>query len=162
MYALQGYLEDSKTRDCDDIKKMKHEEIEKRIIGPNNPAKIILHSNTPYLSEMKLLKQKILKKHSKKLIILEEAWENYDSIFVTETAKHLLDNSYAKYHILPVSMQNYIIGFECGGKKFPLILAHTDNNKYIVDQYIRLPNEAHAYQFELEVDANNFLSPQHT
>lgn len=44
---------------------MKHEIIEQRIFGPNNPAKIILHLNTPNKSSMKFLKHKILKKYAK-------------------------------------------------------------------------------------------------
>uniref|UniRef100_A0AC34G489 Uncharacterized protein n=1 Tax=Panagrolaimus sp. ES5 TaxID=591445 RepID=A0AC34G489_9BILA len=76
-----------------------------------------------------------------------------------------------------------MIGFECGGKKYPLIvckkdqilpfkktitvpktplkyfLAYSDENDVdlIVNHAFTLPLDSQAYQFTLEVDANNFL-----
>uniref|UniRef100_A0AC34FSR3 Uncharacterized protein n=1 Tax=Panagrolaimus sp. ES5 TaxID=591445 RepID=A0AC34FSR3_9BILA len=180
-YTVNGYLKNEKYRECE--KDMKHEIIEQIILGKNNPAKIILHSNTPNFSSMKLLKQKVLKKYSKNLIILEEDWRNYDPKFVSEISHFLLDNSFTKYHILPTSHQNYVIGFECGGKKIPLILCKKDQivpfkktiripktplklflgfidkNNFIVNHVFQFPREAHAYQLTLQIDANNFLLP---
>ena len=120
-YTSKGYKE-GEQRDCSDVKAMYPPTIRKRILGPNNPAKVILHANTPGLPSMKLLKEKALKKDGEKVIILEENYHDYEPKLMLAIVKWLLDKSFTKFYVLPLAYRTYMIGFECGGVKHPIII----------------------------------------
>uniref|UniRef100_A0A914Z2C9 Uncharacterized protein n=1 Tax=Panagrolaimus superbus TaxID=310955 RepID=A0A914Z2C9_9BILA len=182
-YTEQGYLE-REQRDCKPYKSMTPETIRQRILGQNDPVKIICHANLPGMESTKYLANKVLHNVvSSKLQIMEEDLNKYDDKFVFETVKWMLNKSYTKFYVCQKSFRNYMIASKFDGKHYPLILckkedvlpftktvtiprsflqfvrAATDNNDIdiIENTLIEIPKEVHALKFTLEIDESNFI-----
>uniref|UniRef100_A0AC34F6B2 Uncharacterized protein n=1 Tax=Panagrolaimus sp. ES5 TaxID=591445 RepID=A0AC34F6B2_9BILA len=121
-YTEKGYLERDQ-RDCKPYKSMTAETIRQRILGPNNPIKIMCHANLPGMEVTKFLTAKVLNNlPSSKFILLEDCLLDYDDKFVAETAKWLFDNSYTRFYVCQKSFRNYMVRVKYGDKDYPLII----------------------------------------
>uniref|UniRef100_A0A914QUW4 Uncharacterized protein n=1 Tax=Panagrolaimus davidi TaxID=227884 RepID=A0A914QUW4_9BILA len=120
-YTDKGYLEHEQ-RDCKPYKNMTPETIRQRILGPNNPFKIICHA-FPGKETTKFLTSKVLNKIPKtKWIVIEEDLNEYDGKFVFETVKWIFEKSYTKYYVCQKSFRNYMIRAKYGDEGYPIIL----------------------------------------
>uniref|UniRef100_A0AC34FIB7 ATP-grasp domain-containing protein n=1 Tax=Panagrolaimus sp. ES5 TaxID=591445 RepID=A0AC34FIB7_9BILA len=182
-YTEKGYLE-REQRDCKPYKSMTAETIRQRILGPNNPVKIICHANYPGKEVTKFLTQKVLNNvPSSKLLVMEEDLDQYDEKFVFETVKWIFDKSYTKFYVCQKAFRNYMIRVKYDDKDYPLILCKkgdvlpfkqevtipksflqfyhgcTGENDidYIQNKIFEIPKQVHALEFSLKVDVNNFM-----
>uniref|UniRef100_A0AC34GAQ0 Uncharacterized protein n=1 Tax=Panagrolaimus sp. ES5 TaxID=591445 RepID=A0AC34GAQ0_9BILA len=182
-YTDKGYLE-REQRDCKPYKTMTAETIRQRILGPNNPVKIICHANYPGKEVTKFLTSKVLNNvPSSKLLVMEEDLDQYDEKCVFETVKWIFDKSYTKFYVCQLSFRNYMVRVKYGDKNYPLILckkgdvlpfkqevtiprsyleftnASTDHNDIDIIDYrtMEIPKEVHALKVLLEIDASNFM-----
>jgi hypothetical protein len=123
-YTEAGYIvtEKHEVPGSLDLRQTTPELIRHHIFGSKNPVKIILHANYHGLGSMKLLKDTILKDDSEMIILLEDSFENYETKYLFERIKWMFDNSYTKFHIPPIALRKYMIGFKCGEKEYPLIV----------------------------------------
>uniref|UniRef100_A0AC34FPK0 Peptidase C1A papain C-terminal domain-containing protein n=1 Tax=Panagrolaimus sp. ES5 TaxID=591445 RepID=A0AC34FPK0_9BILA len=107
----------------------------------------------------------------------------YDATCLMEIMKAMLDKSYTKFHVLPVTARNYFIGYEFGEKDFTLIdvpfnnlflplestngcsktcfnhfLAYMDfaEGKLVKHKIFHLDQSFHEYKITITIDANNF------
>uniref|UniRef100_A0AC34FNF2 Uncharacterized protein n=1 Tax=Panagrolaimus sp. ES5 TaxID=591445 RepID=A0AC34FNF2_9BILA len=156
-----------------------------KVLGSNNPTKIILHSRFSGTAMMQFFKDTVLKDEHQRVIVIEEDYRNFETKFVLQKVRWMFDRSYTRFRIAPGSNKKYMIGFKCGENEYPLIVCDRDEAlpfkksviipktplQYFVRQYdsgsmryeeLEFSQDAHAYQLSLEVDIDNDINTTST
>uniref|UniRef100_A0AC34F807 Uncharacterized protein n=1 Tax=Panagrolaimus sp. ES5 TaxID=591445 RepID=A0AC34F807_9BILA len=125
-YTDKGYIE-REQRDCKPYRKMTAEKIRQRILGSNDPVKIICHANSSGEACTKFLTKNVLNNvPTSKLMIMEESLADYEEKFVFETVKWMFDKSYTKFYVCQLAFRNYMIKFKYGDNRYPLMVCKKD------------------------------------
>uniref|UniRef100_A0A914YU04 Uncharacterized protein n=1 Tax=Panagrolaimus superbus TaxID=310955 RepID=A0A914YU04_9BILA len=179
-YTLNGYKMNADDRVFIYDSKESQETIRQKIFAISTPKKIIIPSDPPGKLIMKNIIQGL---NFKDLIVIEGDEIKWDGKVIYETAKHILDNSYAKCWIIPKTAFCFGIRMTTGIKNYDLIFfgnefvptkketviakqsfnftlfavnGHTRRDEII--ETFTLPTNCHTVKLVLSVDSNNFPS----
>uniref|UniRef100_A0A914R8H7 Uncharacterized protein n=1 Tax=Panagrolaimus davidi TaxID=227884 RepID=A0A914R8H7_9BILA len=123
-------------------------------------------------------------------IIIDINSQEKDIESIIEIKKWMLDKSYTKNHVIPITLRKYNIGYEFGGTDFTLMptdfgtvlpyeksvicsktclkyfIGYRENDKekakfkYLKHKIFKLDGEAHDFKITLKIDENNFPTYQ--
>uniref|UniRef100_A0A914PMX2 Uncharacterized protein n=1 Tax=Panagrolaimus davidi TaxID=227884 RepID=A0A914PMX2_9BILA len=117
-YTAKGYESDAETRVFDYNPTESNETIRQRIVGTSTPKKIIVDPNAAGYPIMKRMKALL---NFKDLIITEYDLIPYDGKVIHEMAKHVFDESYTKFWVIPKAFFGYCIRLSTGIKEYDLL-----------------------------------------
>uniref|UniRef100_A0A914PG52 Uncharacterized protein n=1 Tax=Panagrolaimus davidi TaxID=227884 RepID=A0A914PG52_9BILA len=99
---------------------------------------------------------------------------------LNEIKKWILDKSYTKNHVIPITLRKYYIGYEFGGTTFIIMstddatllpyersiicsktcfkyfIGYREENKLVKHKAFKVDGEVHAFKITLAIDENNF------
>uniref|UniRef100_A0A914Z8W5 Uncharacterized protein n=1 Tax=Panagrolaimus superbus TaxID=310955 RepID=A0A914Z8W5_9BILA len=156
-----------------------HKSIRQKIIATSTPKTIIISQNIPGYPVAESIKQIL---SFEDLTITDYNIIQYETEFISEMAKYILDKSCTKFWVIPSDQFGYSIHFRTGGRDFNLFNSLGDDKEslptkqeLIVPKYsfnltlyaarykesietFTLPLDCHQVKLTLSLDSNNFPS----
>uniref|UniRef100_A0A914QAS1 Uncharacterized protein n=1 Tax=Panagrolaimus davidi TaxID=227884 RepID=A0A914QAS1_9BILA len=145
------------------------------LVNSNDIKKVLVTSHKNPQRFMKMLK-------SKNPILIDMGCPDNFTKALKEVKKWMLDKTYVKFHVIPMTAREYLIGFECGVKNkshlyvdgvlpfvetiecsktsFNQFIAYKndDTEEIIKHQMFKLSGNAHGFSITLKIDINNFIT----